>query len=73
VNKRLEERGKWWELRKENKIKEMSHGKGSERHMTNNLFVLNPSEKIIKALNKMSNLFVLLIIQSMHLPKHAYF
>jgi len=54
VSKRLEERGKWWELRKENKIKEMSHGKGSHRHMSNNQFVL-------------------LIIQSMHLPKHAYF
>lgn len=51
----------------------MSHGKDSQRHMTNNQFVLNPSEKIIKAVNRMSNLFVLLIIQSTHLPKHAYF
>jgi len=29
-------------IEKENKIKEMSHGKGSQRHMTNNQFVLNP-------------------------------
>jgi len=51
----------------------MSHGKGSQRHMKNNQLVSNPSEKIIKAANKMSNLFVPLIIQSMHWPKHAYF
>jgi len=44
----------------------MSHGKGSQRHMKNNQLVSNPSEKIIKAANKMSNLFVPLIIQSMH-------
>lgn len=51
----------------------MSHGKGSQRHMTNNQLLPNPSEKILKAVNKMSNLFVPLIIQSMHRPKHAYF